>query len=187
MSWFQTRSGQVFDFEDPSPDAINIEDIAHALSKQCRFNGHCIEFYSVAQHSCYVCDIITHRNWRSKRVQLAALLHDAAEAYTGDMVAPLKYILPGFRRVEKRVEQAIWEKFFNGTTPERMGIANEIRRADMIMLATEKRDLMEPCWKEWEVLEGIEPMKSQIEAWTIETARREFLSRFRRLHEQTTE
>ncbi|KKL05036.1 hypothetical protein LCGC14_2610080 [marine sediment metagenome] len=178
MTWFQTRSGQVFDFEDPSPDAINIEDIAHALSKQCRFNGHCTEFYSVAQHSCYVCDIITG----SKAGQLTALLHDAAEAYTGDMVAPLKYMLPDFRRIEKRVESAVFEKFFSRESlMERLDAVDEIKRADLIMLATEKRDLMEPCWKEWEVLEGVEPLKDRIEGWSVETARREFMSRFRRL------
>jgi len=124
----QTYTGKIFDYL--APDQINITDIAHALSLVCRFAGHCAYHYSVAQHSLLVCDNVPdeHRLW--------GLLHDAAEAYCGDVVSSLKKLLLDYRLVEARVVEAVAAQF---------GLAlpcpAAVHEADMRAIATEKRDL----------------------------------------------
>lgn len=105
-----TWSGQRFNFLTPEPTTIRIEDIAHALSLQCRFNGHCDEFYSVAEHSVEVCKLVEEISME-RIIVLTALLHDAAEAYTGDVVSPIKKLLPEFNRIETNLERHIAERF----------------------------------------------------------------------------
>lgn len=96
MTWAQTYTDRAFDYDDPQPSSICIEDIAHALSMICRFNGHTDRFYSVAEHSVEVAnriDKLISRNVYEVHPDISkwAILHDAAEAYTGDVVAPLKW------------------------------------------------------------------------------------------------
>jgi hypothetical protein len=105
-----TWSGGKFDFTNPDPKDIHISDIAHALSLQCRFNGHINEFYSVAEHSVLVADILFERH-ADPKLAMTGLLHDAAEAYIGDIVSPLKHLLPGFLKYEASVEKCISIKF----------------------------------------------------------------------------
>ena len=82
-----TGSGRLFDLYNPSREMVDIEDIANSLSKTCRWNGNIPDFYSVAQHSCLVA-------WLAPApLAFAALMHDAAEAYTGDIIRPLKKCL----------------------------------------------------------------------------------------------
>ena len=76
--------GGVVDVLNPARDSIHLEDIAHALSMLCRYGGHLLEHYSVAQHSCLVAQLL------EPRLRVYGLLHDAAEAYLGDVVTPLK-------------------------------------------------------------------------------------------------
>jgi hypothetical protein len=101
----RTNSGKSFDLMQLDPDSICIEDIAHGLSNTARFAGQLNGFLSVAQHSVWVMSYTSPEN------QLAALLHDASEAYLGDMPSPLKELMPDFLAHEKRVMQAIAEKF----------------------------------------------------------------------------
>lgn len=86
---FTTNSGLIFDLADPKPEMIDLEDIAKALSKYCRFGGQCDVFYSVAEHSVLVSDFIL-RKYDNKQLALAGLFHDAHEAYTGDRTFPIK-------------------------------------------------------------------------------------------------
>ena len=103
-NWIETASGLKYHFLDPSPDEIDIQDIAFALSNKTRFSGH-TQFYSVAEHSVAVAyRLPTH-------LRLAGLLHDAAEAYLGDIPSPLKAVLPDYRALEKLNEMAIASKF----------------------------------------------------------------------------
>lgn len=98
-------SGGFFDVFNPNPDDIRIEDIAHALSLTCRWGGHCREFYSVAQHCVHVSDLLP------LDLALQGLLHDAAEAYMGDVPRPIKHNIPAFGEQEDKVLRVIWDKF----------------------------------------------------------------------------
>lgn len=97
----QTVSGRLVDLIDPDPASIAIDDIAHSLSMQCRYNGHIRHFYSVAQHSVLVAAVCPpeHAMW--------GLLHDAAEAYTGDIVRPVRAQLGGVDELEQRLLRAV--------------------------------------------------------------------------------
>ncbi len=97
----KTYTGQQFSYESPTADMIRIEDIGHALSMICRFGGQAREFYSVAQHSLLVAELAP------QEFAFDALLHDASEAYCGDMVRPLKNLLPGYREIEEKIHRAI--------------------------------------------------------------------------------
>lgn len=162
MTWILTRSGVKFDLLAPTAAMINPVDIAHSLSMQCRFNGHTEHFYSVAQHSCIVADLVPEEH------QLAALLHDAPEAYVGDLVRPLKVemreysiamgIEPIYQAVEHRIWLAICEHF--QINPE---LPPCVHDADMIALATERRDLMPDHSAPWACLAGTQPRAERIE------------------------
>lgn len=136
--WMQTISGKKFYPLDPDPEAIDIFDIGYALARVCRFGGHCRPFYSVADHSIRVSEAIRQASG-TREEQLFGLLHDAAEAYLGDVVWPLKQApeLAGYKTIEKRVEQVILQKF--GLPIEQPPI---VKRYDLVLLSTEKRDLM---------------------------------------------
>lgn len=146
-----TRVGTYFDFLFPDPSTICRRDIAWALSHVCRFNGHCTSFYSVAQHSVLVSHLVP------APLQFEALLHDAAEAYVGDVVAPLKQLLPDFKAIEKRVERAIADRY--GLPHE---VAPEIKHADLRLLRTEQRDLTAAAGDYWPGLDGFEPLAERI-------------------------
>ena len=107
---FYTYTGKMIDMTSPSPDAIDIRDIAHALSQICRASGHFKHFYSVAQHSINCLKEAIARNY-SEKVCLACLLHDSQEAYLCDIPTPLKYHLPDYKKIENNFEEKVWEKF----------------------------------------------------------------------------
>lgn len=148
-------------------DNVHMEDIAHGLAYQCRFNGQTSAFYSVAQHSIMVADVVSKTH---PELRLAALLHDASEAYLGDVVKPLKALLPNYKAIERRIEEIIAEKF---GVPEIFSPL--IKKADMVALATEKRDLMPHSAEDWSYLEGFEPLEDPIHAMSPEEAKRVFL------------
>lgn len=171
MSWIITQSGKHFDFLDISPDAICIEDIACALSNLCRFTGQLQDFYSVAQHSVHVSYLVP------PSFALDALLHDAAEAYIGDCSSPLKALLPDYQEIEKRVELAIARKFGIRT----LGKWPEVKHADLVMLATERRDLDLDDGTPWPMLEDIEPAPMLLAPLNPRQARVAFLHRYNEL------
>lgn len=105
-----TYSGKHFDITHPNPEAICIEDIAHALSLICRGNGHVTTFYSVGQHCLQCAKEARARNLPSHLV-LAALLHDATECYMSDVPRPMKQLMPIYRQTEARLLDVIYEKF----------------------------------------------------------------------------
>ncbi len=166
----QTASGAPFWPLDPRPEDVSIEDIAHALSFQCRFAGHCRVFYSVAEHSVRVARVVEGRN-APQRVVLAALLHDAAEAYLGDMIRPLKPYMDSYRAAEDGVYSAIARRF---GIPEEISWA--VRGADGVLLATEARDLMGGAHTKWGLRH--KPLAEAIEPWSSRRAKEEFLHMF---------
>jgi hypothetical protein len=108
--WIETFTGKQFWALDPRPDDICIEDIAHALSNICRFNGHCKHFYSVAQHSINVANRLKEKGY-DKDIQLYGLLHDASEAYLCDIPCPIKKYLSKYKKYETNLQNMIYEKF----------------------------------------------------------------------------
>ncbi|WP_025856660.1 phosphohydrolase [Pseudomonas sp. CHM02] len=151
MTWIITQSGQQFDLLRPTAAMIKPVDIAHALSRLCRFNGHTRAHYSVAQHSLIVASLVPAEH------QLVALLHDATEAYIGDMTRPLKAVLPEYQVVENNIWLAVCTRF--SILPD---LPACVKQADMVALATERRDLMPYHLEEWECLRGVQPMTDVI-------------------------
>lgn len=170
MSWINTWSGKTLDYAEPKPESICIEDIATALSRECRYAGHSQHFYSVAQHSVLVSRIVPPEH------ALEGLLHDAQEAYLKDIPSPLKTLLPDYRRLEARFDALIRQRFELPSTPSR-----EIKQADLTALATEKRDLFPPAVGDWPILEGIAPSKARITPAPPDLARMMFLHRYQLL------
>ena len=126
----KTFAGLYLDLNNPHLDYVEL-DIAHALSLICRFGGHCDRFYSVAQHSILVSHLCP------ERFKLWGLLHDASEAYLGDMPRPLKAMLPDYRNLESKIQKLVWEEYdLIGPLPE------EVKKADEIALSYEYRLLM---------------------------------------------
>ena len=104
-SCITTVSGRFFDILKPEEYEYDIEEIATALSNLCRYTGHVNRFYSVAEHSVLVSRIVP------VGLSLVGLLHDASEAYLGDVSSPLKKLLSEYRAIEERVEEAIARQF----------------------------------------------------------------------------
>lgn len=104
-NFMTTISGKKIVYDDLRPEMFDIRDIAHALSNICRFGGHIEQFYSVAQHSVMVSKIVP------KHLALAALLHDASEAYLSDIVRPAKRMLPQYKELELKLQLVIEERF----------------------------------------------------------------------------
>lgn len=148
MSWIQLHSGGKFDFESPSRSTWTIPDIAWGLSHINRFNGQTDKPITVAQHSVNVSYLVPPEQ------ALAALFHDAAEAFIGDVTTPMKIALGGrFTVLEQEVEAEIFGKLnLNPYT-------KEIRHADLICLATERLLLFNKVSSEpWGCLKGISPL-----------------------------
>jgi hypothetical protein len=119
------------DFYNPHPDTIVWSDIAHALGSLARFNGHTKRFYSVAEHSVMVARMVPPAD------ALWGLVHDAAEAYIGDIVSPVKHLCPEVDIIERRLMGVICDKL---GLPHK--IPASVVEADARMLATEARDLL---------------------------------------------
>ncbi len=160
--WMQTYTGKAFWPLDPRASEVDIEDIAHALSLQCRFAGHCRFHYSVAQHSVLVA--------RALPVEIRAwgLLHDAAEAYLVDLPRPVKGSMPAYWTIEDTLLGVIAAHFEMA-----LPIPPEVFVADNTALATEKRDVMDLCNRAWHPLP--DPWPERIRQWQPREAERWFL------------
>jgi hypothetical protein len=166
--WMQTFTGRQFWPMDPRPDDIHIEDIAHALSMQCRYAGHCVRFYSVAEHCVLLSHVVSAPN------RFWALMHDASEAYICDVIRPLKPSLTGYSAAEDRVMGAICRRY--GMAAE---MPREVKDADFRMLVDESQQNMAPCVTAW----NLPPTGAGVllHLWSPEKAEQEFLARFREL------
>jgi len=164
-----TYTGRLVDVLNLNWRDICIEDIAHALSNYCRFTGHVRHHYSVAQHSILVSHVVP------QRFALHGLLHDASEAYLGDISRPLKYsdVMAKYRILERRTQETI-----NGVFGLTINEPKEVKHADNVVLATELRDLFD---RVEENLGLPEPMKQPIQELGPKTAERMFLERYKEL------
>jgi len=165
--WIQTWSGLRFSPLDPQRYGITIGDIAHALAYTCRFGGHCSRYYSVAEHSVYVSHHVP------EGLALTGLLHDAAEAYLGDVPRPLKPMWRNYKTIERKVLQAICVRFSAEYPDER------VKRIDNAILATEAHVLMGQGLSGWHLPEN--PLEISIAGWGPEEAERRFLERYHQI------
>ncbi len=158
------------------PEDIQIEDIAHSLSLQCRYGGHCRVFYSVAQHSMLVSERLS-----TPLLKLYGLLHDAAETYFGDMVTPLKKLVPQFESHELAARQEIYRKFCP-RLPRSLE-AVDIKNMDTRVLLAEAAFFMStgghgPAWTQHKTHE---PIAIPPDAWPARVAEERFLRMFNNL------
>ena len=176
-TYIETHSGRAFLPLEPDAGQIDIHDIAHALSHQCRFSGHTRVHYSVAEHCVRVAELLD--KWGCTREeQLWGLLHDASEAYLVDIPLPLKHT-PAFSAylvAERALMVAVCHRF--GLPIEQPEI---VTVADRRLLATEARDLMPYVPEHWGTL-GQLALGESIVPWRPEIARRAFLSLFEELY-----
>jgi len=155
----RTFIGLYMNVFDPTPEMICIEDIAHALSNQCRFGGHLPQFYSVAQHS-----VLCSQNV-SYEYRLQALLHDAAEAYLLDMPRPIKQGLSNYKEIENNLMVVIAAKF-GFIYP----LENQVKQIDEEMLQFE-----------WEHLMLGKPLNDVFLCWSSRFAKHSFLETYTEL------
>lgn len=166
--WIRVHSGKRFHLLNPKPSEMDIQDVAWSLSHQNRFYGHTKRPYSTAEHCCRACDIV------ADEFKFPTLMHDAGEVFCGDVSSKLKALLPDYKRIEKRIEEVVAKKW---KMP--FPFPPEVKRADLIMLATELRDLVpHGTWNDL----PYKPLTEKIVPWSPEKARQEFLKRFHRLY-----
>jgi uncharacterized protein len=186
--WIQTYTGRAFDLSRPTPSMVDIVDIAHALATLNRYTGHAAWPYSIAQHSIMVAEIVICTR---PELGLAALMHDSPEAYTNDLSSPIKVLMrqrhegPAsslFDEIDGDVMHAIAVRFrLPALTPADHRL---IKHADLVALATEKRDLFGPApqagWGDATGFEMPEPLDRACERWPWEKAKARFLEAFER-------
>ena len=165
--FMQTATGRKFWPLDPRPEEVFIEDIAHSLSLQCRYAGHCLRFYSVAEHSVLMARKLL---WEGEGLALWALLHDAAEAYTVDVPRPLKRHLVGYKEAEAVVMAAVCARF---GLSESMPPA--VHDADNRIIGDE---LVNMVPMDWHARYAGKELGVRLRYWSPEEARVEFLATF---------
>lgn len=155
--WAMTASGVHFHPFDARTDMVRIDDVAHALSHLCRFNGHCSRMWSVASHSMLVARIVAE-HLDHPELEYTALLHDAPEAFLGDVISPVQRGLPDFKDAYAKVERVVFDALGVELTPRGL-LPEPVKVADAMALAIEARDLMPPqTWREWNL--PFEPLKA---------------------------
>lgn len=167
--WMQTFSGRRFYPLSPRPDELEPADIAHALSLLCRYGGHVDRFYSVAEHCVLMSQAVAPAN------ALAALLHDATEAYVVDVPRPLKRQLPGYREIEEQVWFAIAHRFRLD-----FELPAEVHEADNRILVNERAALLSNA-EAWASIDGLEPLPVVITGWAPAEAERRYAARLAEL------
>lgn len=176
LDYIETYTGKHLYFMDPKPEDFDINDIAHALANTCRWTGHCKFFASVAEHSVAVSKLCPNE-------PLAALLHDASEAYLTDIASPIKPYLQNYRAIEDGLMKAIAIKF-----GFKYPLSMEIKMADVQQLSTEAYHLIPSqgrpwAWDVWSPdhvrpnpMKGIKP-----QGYGPEMAEAMFMARFKEL------
>jgi hypothetical protein len=175
-SYIPTFTGKVFNVTFPSSRDISIRDIAHSLSMQCRFGGHCQQFYSVAEHSLILSHLV------DKKIALYALLHESPHAYIHDVVIPLQPLFPGYQEMANRIWAMVAKRFRLSPV-----IPLAIRNADLKLRASEIEYLLLPTTRTW--LQGVTPFTleelglrhSKQLGMLPREANRQFLARFAEL------
>lgn len=172
--WMETFTGKQFYFMRPTPEMIDVEDIAHALGKLCRYGGHTRRFYSVAEHCVHLAKWVI-RQGGDAQLALEALMHDASEGYLVDMPRPIKAKLSQYKAIEDVLSQAIALKF-GLTYPNR----HIIHEADSRILVDERAQAMSKSGNEWGI-DGLTGLGVTLHFWTPEEAPARWLIAYRSL------
>lgn len=204
-AWMQTIFNRKWDLLDPAATPVDWEEIAHALSGIPRFTNHTRTPYSVAQHCCLVADFLP------EPYKLAGLLHDAHEAYTGDVSTPMQRALGAavsdaidriadLHWVSRATREAVFKNALRtiqgrhdehimsaaGIWPLSPECVAAVKTADIVLLNTEKRDLLGPPPAPWAAeYDRYEPLPERIEVWTASKAYTRWLTRLRALGVRT--
>jgi len=176
-NWIETYTGRRFYPLDPEPEDVSLPDIAHSLANTCRFTGHCMEFYSVAQHSVLVSQVVPPIH------AMAGLFHDAAEAYLADLASPVKHDprFAVFCEYEDRILQVI-----AGVFGFEFPLDASVKEYDRQMLVTECEQLMISRGKDWVGMP--EPLSIEIKPpMTPYSAKRFFVERYYQILEDSKE
>ena len=163
--WIQTANGRQFWPMDPQPHEVHLDDIAHALSMLCRFGGHCLRFYSVAEHCVLMARAADapFKRW--------ALLHDASEAYLVDVPRPIKPFLVGYDAAEAKIMRAVAVRF-----NLHLDMPEQVKRLDYAILTDERQQNMAPPPAAWST--DTEPLGIELQFWSPTQAYYEFLHAF---------
>ena len=140
----ETFTGGLIDPLNPNPQSIRIEDIAHALSNVCRFAGQSRVFYSVAQHSLIVSSLC-----RAEQARIG-LMHDAAEAYLGDLTRPVKSRFPNYVAAEAKLTAVIFSRFNLD-----IRLLPSIKPIDLQVCLAEALSLLPPRPEHWAAFERL--------------------------------
>jgi hypothetical protein len=163
----RTYTGRYIDIANPQVDSVAILDIAHALSYMPRFAGHLAHPYSVAQHSVHCAQLAAAEGY-DRYTQLAALLHDASEAYICDIPSPIKSLMPEYKIIERRLMEAVAEKFGLHVS---IFSSKEVKLLDIYMLK-----------REWHELRMGEPVEEPMPRWSQAEAKEAFIDMFYKLY-----
>ena len=176
--YIQTAHGGRYQPLNPDPDSITLQDVAHSLSQICRYIGHSKFFYSVAQHCVLMARALRNEGHEAMIIR-TALMHDAHEAYVGDVPGPHKAAIRasggGYDEIEALAWRAVAKRF---RLP--LALPDKIRDADLRMLVTEANQIMLGGMRGggWPIATPFEGLR--ISSWIPERARLEFLAEARR-------
>jgi hypothetical protein len=186
MTWTHTSRGRALDLLDPQPDDVDLAEIALALGNQCRYNGCVLRFYSVAEHSVLISEAL-ERGGCARELQLGGLLHDAAEAYTGDITWPMQAVLfDGEYGRQPRLRYKAVQSRLGALIAAKAGIDpcylhdDLVRHADLRILLDEREVLLAGRPRPWDI-EGLAPLGVTITGWLPDEARQRWLDRARAL------
>lgn len=198
-TWIETYSTKQFWLLDPDGAAVDPIDVAHAIAYQCRYNGHtsnqalkklrknshypayperidgCDDFLSVAEHCCHLADYCLAQGWGPQKA-FQALIHDAGEAYSGDIPRPWKNAVPRLRDLEHELDMVVLPAL--GGAGEKPDWLDKI---DTRILQDERTQARNPSSHDWK-LDGYEPLGITIQFWNPERAKREWMRRYNELY-----
>lgn len=178
--YLQTYTGKLFDFANPKASAIDVKDIAHALSLEARYGGHTDKHYSVAHHAILVCDYLWSTTDSNPMWSFYGLHHDSAEAYLKDIPKPLKDMLPDYRALERAVS---YELAVALDLPRNFHKHDMVKRAEIAVTRAEWEQFMVPIKEnDWSAYFGdIQAAPIKIKPIKPFVAEAEFLYRHARL------
>lgn len=174
----ETYSGIMIDPLNPDVELIRIEDIAHSLAMQCRFNGHCKKFYSVAEHSVNTLKVAERLFSDQPLIAKFALLHDASEAYLCDIPRPIKASFFKYLEWERSLSAMIYQQFVNEIPSKEE--EELVLKADNMMLKTESFGLAESKGLKWGLVED-KADDIRLFCYSPEEAKQMFIEEFERL------